>query len=205
MDLPLKNQKEIHQFFEDNKGKEFVQLGTKEYIDAVKERFQYYWLFQEQLGNGKKNKIYRIFNKFRYGTIIIQSILKVDRRKNNKIFDNYYAGPNWFSITHDFAEWIVNKEKDIWTTFHKTICCDEVFLQTLLMNSPFKDNIYYEQLDGDYHAIMRKIDWNRGKPYVWLIQDYDELINSEFLFARKFSVAVDESIVDKIFEKLYYK
>lgn len=92
MDLPLKNQKEIHQFFEDNKGKEFVQLGTKEYIDAVKERFQYYWLFQEQLGNGKKNKIYRIFNKFRYGTIIIQSILKVDRRKNNKIFDNYYAG-----------------------------------------------------------------------------------------------------------------
>lgn len=73
------------------------------------------------------------------------------------------------------------------------------------MNSPFKDNIYYEQLDGDYHAIMRKIDWNRGKPYVWLIQDYDELINSEFLFARKFSVAVDESIVDKIFEKLYYK
>lgn len=49
---------------------------------------------------------------------------------------------------------------------------------------------------------MRYIDWNRGNPYVWKINDYKELINSEYLFARKFDYNIDRYIVDKISEKL---
>jgi len=73
------------------------------------------------------------------------------------------------------------------------------------MNSRFKENLYHKESDGDYVAIMRKIDWNRGTPYTWLKKDYEELINSEFLFARKFSETVDSEIIDKIFNKLYNK
>lgn len=203
-DLPLKSQEYIHQFFSDNQGKEFVQLGTKEYIQSIQQRYKYYWLFQEQLGNGNKNIIYKILNKLRYGTVFIQSVFKIDRRRKNKNeFKEYYAGANWFSITHDFAKYVISKEKQIQKIFGKTICCDEVFLQTILMNSSFKNNIYHKELDGDYRAIMRKIDWNRGNPYVWTQKDYDELINSEFLFARKFSETTDKVIIDEIFKKLY--
>ena len=49
---------------------------------------------------------------------------------------------------------------------------------------------------------MRKIDWERGNPYVWHEKDYDELINSEYLFARKFDENVDKNIIDKIYGKL---
>ena len=51
MDLPIKTQKEIHEFFENNKGKEFIHFGTNE--DARK-RCQYYWFYQEKLGNVAK-------------------------------------------------------------------------------------------------------------------------------------------------------
>ena len=36
-------------------------------------------------------------------------------------------------------------------------------------------------------SAMRKIDWERGKPYTWRNKDYDELVQSDMLFARKFS------------------
>lgn len=63
-------------------------------------------------------------------------------------------------------------------------------MQTLAWNSKFKENIY-----GD---SMRLFDWNRGKPYIYREADFFELINSEKLFARKFSNSVDPKIIDTI-------
>ena len=174
-------------------------MGTKEYIKNTQQRYKYYWIFQENLGNGRKNVLYKILNKLKYATVF-----KVDRRKRNEdVFKYYYSGAQWFSITHDFARYVVSKEKQIRRVFNKTICCDEVFLQTILMNSAFKENLYHKESDGDYVAIMRMLDWDRGTPYTWLKKDYEELINSEFLFARKFSETIDSEIIDKIFKKLY--
>lgn len=205
-DLPLKSQEYIHKFFSVNQGKEFIQLGTKDYIRSSEKRYKYYWFFQEKLGNGKKNILYKILNKLRYGIILLQYLFKIDRtQKNIDIFKCYYSGAQWFSITHNFAKYVVSKELQIKKVFNRTICCDEVFLQTLLMNSEFKNNIYYHELDGNYISIMRKIDWDRGNPYIWKKEDYEELINSDFLFARKFSEEKDEEIVDIIFNKLYQK
>ena len=51
--------------------------------------------------------------------------------------------------------------------------------------------------------FKRYIDSNRGGPYVFRKEDFNDLINSEALFARKFDLNVDREIVDMIFEKLY--
>jgi hypothetical protein len=45
---------------------------------------------------------------------------------------------------------------------------------------------------------MRLIDWNRGTPYTYRLPDFDELMNSDCLFARKFDMNVDARIVEKI-------
>ncbi len=161
-DLPLKKQEEIHAFFDKNKGKEFVQFGNKEYIKNIKSRFQFFWIGQEYLGNQKN-----ICSKIRYVTVLLQKIMKIDRTKKIQ----YAAGANWFSITNDFAKYVVSNSQLVEKLFKHTICCDEVFLQTLLINSPYKNSIYHKEFDGDYHAIMRKIDWERGNPYVWCIDD----------------------------------
>ena len=49
---------------------------------------------------------------------------------------------------------------------------------------------------------MRYIDWNRGNPYIWRNKDYDELINSEYLFARKFDYNKDKEIINRIYDFL---
>ncbi len=200
-DLPLKNQSKIHDFFEKNNGKEFVQFGTSDYIRNIKDRFQYYWFGQEFIENGQ-GLIKSICSKIRYTTILLQKLIKVNRRKKLSSGFQYGAGANWFSITYNLAKYIVSREDDIRKIFKYSICCDEVFIQTMILNSKFKKNVYHKNFDGDYKAIMRNIDWNRGNPYVWHNQDYEELMHSDYLFARKFDETIDAKIIEKIYSKL---
>ena len=53
--------------------------------------------------------------------------------------------------------------------------------------------------NDDYKACLREVDFKRGNPYVYRTENFEQLINSEKLFARKFSSQVDNDIVDKIF------
>jgi hypothetical protein len=80
----------------------------------------------------------------------------------------------------------------------RTLCCDELFLQTILLNSPFSADRYINEFDSDPHQTMRLIDWNRGAPYIYRLSDFEELMDSGCLFARKFDTAVDAPIVEKI-------
>ena len=67
------------------------------------------------------------------------------------------------------------------------MCSDEVFIQTMLWNSPYRETIYNYESADEYLMCMREIDWNRGGPYIWKNEDYCYLMNSKKLFARKFS------------------
>ena len=52
---------------------------------------------------------------------------------------------------------------------------------------------------------MREIDWNRGRPYIWRTDDFDTLISSEKLFARKFDERADSTIIDKIVNRIMFE
>ncbi len=80
---------------------------------------------------------------------------------------------------------------------------DEMVIQTIAMNSNFRDKIYDE--NNLQNGSMRKIDWARGKPYTWQTQDFDELINSPYMFARKFDETKDKEIIDKLYNFLMDK
>ena len=58
----------------------------------------------------------------------------------------------------------------------------------------------YKKIPNDSHTIMRYIDWNRGGPYVWKSCDFPELIDSDFLFARKFDSNIDADVIKKIIQ-----
>lgn len=83
-------------------------------------------------------------------------------------------------------------------TFKYTLNADEIFIQTLLINSPFKCKIYQPQEYNSGKMNQRQIDWKRGKPYTYTIDDYDFLVKSPLLFARKFDCKKDVEIIDKI-------
>ena len=183
VDLPLKKQSEIHKFFEDNKGKEFVGFSNfkNNYEDRVK---YYYWLQKYEKNSKITAKLQEIWTKF-------QKILKVNRLKNSNI--NIQKGCQWVSITGDFAKYIIKQEKWIQKFFANTNCSDELLMQTILINSPFAKNIYNK--NDEYKSCLREIDWERGSPYVWKKEDKDILLSSNNIFARKFDENVDKEIM----------
>ncbi len=188
VDLPIKSPKEIKEFFHKNKGKEFVSFDKIEEVD-LNYRIGQFRLLQDVYGN-KKNILF----KFDALSTRIQKMLGIKRN----IFKKYKLkkGSNWFSITHKLAISLVKSEKELKKSYTFSRCCDEVFLQTYIYNSNFKDSIYYDE--DKKSSNMRLIDFKRGNPYIFKMEDYDELINSSKLFARKFDYIKDKEIILKI-------
>lgn len=67
-----------------------------------------------------------------------------------------------------------------------------------MLNSPFKDNLYMPNCNNNHNACVRLIDWQRGNPYIWRSEDFEQIKYSSCMFARKFDTNVDSEIVDKI-------
>lgn len=196
VDLPIKPQNEIHRFFLENDGKEFVHFFSVEDSERAKYRVKYYhfikWIKD-------KNKLISFLEHvLRKITYTIEDIFKLYRRWEKEI--ELRKGAHGFSITHDLAQYILSKKKWIKKRFKYTFCGDEIFLQTLVYNSNFKNNLYDKEMKDDYSACLRAVDWKRGEPYVYRVQDFYELINSNKFFARKFSAEIDNEIIIKIFE-----
>jgi hypothetical protein len=154
---------------------------------------RYYHLF-----NGhKRDKIAlrRFFFVYLRKVLLALQVLLNVRRKH--LYSQYGIGSNWVSITSDFLEYLLSQESTVLKTFKYTSAPDEIFLQTIILNSPYKGCI---SRDGN----MRSIDWTRGNgqgsPYIWHNSDYDQLIHSDKLFARKFSMKEDSQIVQRIYQ-----
>lgn len=191
-DLPIKSNNEIMNFFKKHQGVEFVAFD-KEKFDCD-DRVRYFYPLQEMVGRNRKSFLGRISSAM----TLFQKVAHLKR--NAEI--QFQKGPNWFSITDDLARYVIERKEWIRKAFHDTICCDEVFLQTIVINSVFAERIYqYASTKNTEEAAMRLVDWERGGPYVFKSEDYSELLNSNMFFARKFDCQTDNNIVNKLYAK----
>lgn len=197
VDLPLKSQDYIHSFFEQHAGKEFVEFWlNKNHEKDLARKVNRYYFFTKQLKN-KKEFSHHFTAPLRNIALGIQKLIRYKRKHTFEVFKK---GSNWVSITHAFCLYLLNLKPLVIENFQYTLCPDEIFLQTVLWNSPFKNHIYC--LDKSNKGSMRKIDWKRGSPYVWQDIDFQELKEAEELFARKFSFQYS-NLIYSIKEKYY--
>lgn len=188
-DLPLKSNNFIVNFFEKNNGKEFIHFESKNYTE--KENCKYYYFFNFLIYK-THGSVKRFFSRMEHISIHVQKKLGVSRK--------FYCGANWYSITHSLATDFCKQKKEMLRKVKWTISSDELILQTFIKSvSNGNYSLYSETMSGyDYSSLNRKIDWYRGSPYVWRIADYNELINSPAIFARKFDITVDRKIIQEI-------
>lgn len=179
-DMPIKSQDEIHRFFEARNGTEFVSIeADKTKNPRVQWRYRYYHWLKDHY-----NKRKGVIGHAEDALIALQKPF-VRRDKNCE----YGGGHQWFSITGDFAEYAVAHRDWINKRFRYTYCCDEIFLQTLLLQSPFREKLNRApELYGSLQCA-RLIDWDRGGPYTFTIEDWEMLMASPAMFARKVSMA----------------
>ena len=190
VDLPLKSNKEIFNIFHSNYPKEFIHFEDPKVLDYKINWIKYYHLMYDVRNNSTYADYY-------YKSIEKQKKDGVDRLKNET--NTLRSGANWVSITHEFVIYLLSKKDYICDRFSFTKICDEFFFQTVVYNSEFVNNLYYDKFDSDYKACLRAIDWKRGNPYTWRIDDFNDLINSDKVFARKFDEIIDNEIIDKIY------
>lgn len=197
MDLPIKPQEEMHRFFEENKGKEFINLW--EFKKSTLSRFRYFTIFPEGEGKFRTRIINHIFKGLQ---------MAVGFRINRDV--DFRFGSQWFSITDDLARYVVEKEPWLEKVFRRTSTCDEIFLPTLVHNSPFRTRLYHPVPVKNQKEVnmsnMRFIDWTRGEsirhPWTFRAEDLELLESVPHFWARKFDENVDNDIIDMIEKKL---
>ena len=201
VDLPLKSQDEIHQFFDQlDEGTNVVGFAQGDFnANDLNEKTEYYHLFTEHQKNVNELER-RICKAIRMAWLWTQR--KMDWKRNWGEM-TLKKGANWVSITGDFCRYLSDNAFKIVNRYQGVPCADEIFIQTEIFNSPYKDTVF--DYSKDFAGMTRKIDWVRGKPYVWRNRDFSELIDSQALFARKFSSAVDKTIINRISEWLENK
>jgi len=202
VDLPIKKIDYIYNFFERNYGTEFVSIFNEDlfkkinnvftksntnlfekikkmayrvsYYDfAVENRVSYRHLFlsHRRVGNSFMRKLID-FTDFFY--ISIQKVLGLGKRIPFEI----KRGDNWFSITDQFAKYLLDHEHAFYPLFKDGLCVDEVYVQTIIWNSPFRLKLCADSSEYRLTSCARCIDWERGEPYVFRNSDYDFLKNS---------------------------
>lgn len=197
MDLPIKSQDEIHAFFDRNNGKEFLNLW--EFKKSTLSRFRYFTIFPEGEGRFRTRIVNHIFKGLQ---------MAVGFRINRDV--DFRFGSQWFSITDNFARYVVENEDWLEKVFRHTSTCDEIFLPTLIASSPFKNNLYLPTPVKNQKEVnmsnLRFIDWTRGEsirhPWTFRADDMSLLEGVEHFWARKFDETVDTEIIDMIYNKL---
>ena len=199
VDVPLKTRQYIENYFSSVRpGTNFVHFQHKEIIRDHRDRVKFYYPLQRW---NLQNRILRLALR-RTGELLQRPF--VDRTKKDPDGYLFQKGAQWFSITHALAAYVLSQEDWLRERYRSTFCPDEIFLQSLVINSSFRDTLPSDYCGDDHKTCLRYIDWQRGKPYSFRNEDYDELAStpSEYLFARKFDYRANAEVVDRLFAHL---
>ena len=110
-----------------------------------------------------------------------------------------YGGPRamCMTISKECAAYIVDfieSNKKLKRYLRFTWGADEFVIPTLIMNSKFRETV----INNNFYYI----DWSKGgvSPKTLTTEDYDLLLASDKMFARKFDIRVDSKILDLLDE-----
>lgn len=172
--LPLVSQDYIHAFFQSANGKQFIpRMHTNDFQTDLK--MNRYNLFMPYFAHSKK----MISKPAQIGWRLAQSVQRFLGIRRYRRSD-YQYGSNWVSLTHDAVTYLLSIQDDVLRRYRYTLCGDEFFVPTELASSALNFTIEYsDRLLKHYIA--------RANAKVYGAKDYKELLQSDCLFARKFS------------------
>ena len=185
-DLPLVSGNQIRDFFGKNQGLCFLNHFALPAPDRWNgngglDRITFFW---PDHGNTTWLKGFRFLQVLQKKTGF--------RRTINLAF---HGGANWFNLTREAAEFVVasfSGDPLFRRRFRFTQNGDEIWLQTILLNSPFRDRIMND--------CLRYVDWDTGPEYPRILRgpDVQPALASGKLFARKFDETVDRGAIEAV-------
>ena len=220
VDYPLKPNKAILDFFDNNKTEYihyFSLYDLPKWPGKIKHFFFWDSIFTNPRQGFKRTRsryLKHIHNKF---------ILKLPERRYFKDI-HPYGGSQWWMLTYGCAKYCFDflTENTKFRNFYRfTDSPDEMVFQTIVLNSRFAVNtINYESYQKQHDEVLeniikkplgftkfnlRYIDWHspqRGFPATLDESNFDEMKASGAMFARKFDTILSKNLLDKIDNEL---
>ena len=187
-DVPLKTNKEIINFFDANKNKEYISYESINNSEAMYKEMSF------RLNSYNFGKLYRLI--FHRNIRELLSNFPLIKRTTP---ENIYYGSQWWNLTNNAIKYILDYTKqnpNFLKRFNYTWGSDEFYFQSILLNSEFKDNCIND--------CLRYLIWGVGTPINFQMKDYENIKNNinNNIFSRKFDENIDNDIIDKLYKDL---
>jgi len=176
-DLPIKTNRQIKEFVVANKQMSYMYINPLPIktwgFNQGFDRLDRFWFMKI-----KSRRLVKLVARI---TLILQRIFFI---KVKRFPINYYAGSNWINLNDKAVAEVFNFLETNPAYLQKlkySRATDEMWVQSILMNSKEKDNII--------HYDLRYIDWTTGPTFPRVLNEEDrgKIEESDALFARKFS------------------
>jgi len=181
-DFPIKSAEYIYQYLARQNGKEYITCDSIDGEWNVASRVRKYHFIN-----------WRIPGKFR-----LEKIANKILPSRQFPFDYEIVGrANWFTLTKKASQYIINfldKHPEMIRYFKYCWGADEFMFSTILYNSHFKDQIADNLVYVDWVGSTS----GPGHPKILISEDFESLKHSDKLFARKFDIKADSTILDKL-------
>jgi hypothetical protein len=188
-DLPLQTQDDIHDFCARHAGTEFV--GFADGFDPT-------WVSEIHVLRRHLRSRHRLLRTAR--ALVARGFARLQRwggyDRTRRFGLELRKGSDWYSITDALVRHLLDNEATAKALLKHALSASEFAVQTLVWNSAFRQRVH--DPGDEYASNMRLIDWTRGDPYVFRRGDLQELLASGRWFARKFQVAVDKEVIDRL-------
>jgi core-2/I-Branching enzyme len=180
-DYPIKSNSQIQSFFQQNRGNEFIESFSLHKSNRWSEAV------------GKFNAASRV----EYWTIFLRSRnIQIRCKRTFPLGLEPFGGSQWWCLSRELLEYIaafIQTNSDFVRYFRATFIPDESFFQTVVANSPFRNNIVSDD--------MRYADWDNPNPSLPRTLDANDFLKlkaSYKLFARKVEAVRSDTLLDKL-------
>lgn len=170
--FPLKSQFDIHSYFDSLHGKSVLTPLLWDITEIRKKIGRYHFFVS---GLSSKLRIVRVLSN-----ILWKICLKIQGNKylrNTDCFAGKYS--NWVSISRDDMPIILKHKQNVLVSFKYTLCADELFIPYIYK----KEKVNFLE----YNLLYQVFD--KASPKILNSSDYQKIIESKALFARKFNNA----------------
>lgn len=130
-------------------------------------------------------------------SMLAQIICFVNKFRRYKINYDIFAGSQWWSMPREACEYVNSvymANEPIVKVMKTGFCSDEMFFQTILVNS----EMFKEQIVNDNLRYISWIRKNNSYPAILDIDDYENVSKDNIFFMRKIDFNISRELIDKI-------
>ena len=196
-DWPLQPINTIYNYYEEN-DKAYMKFFDATNIKKSGEPIIWWQKYYYNYDNMNRRTLYgKIYHRV---SILVQTILRVNKFKKLGIELTIYSGSNWCDLPRDIAVYTLRylDEHPNLLQMLKTGCfSDEFWMQTIIGNSNYKGRI-----STDFHRYILWEKKHNSYPAILDENDYKRICKGNFFWGRKIVKPYSNKLVDKLNKRI---